>query len=79
QGYAKALKCNDRRWTFELREGHEEHTHPPTNKTQIYGVFKAEHKALVAMYIDRPGIRNREIAVELEQRFPDLYFTTRQL
>ncbi|KAK1774980.1 hypothetical protein QBC45DRAFT_445575 [Copromyces sp. CBS 386.78] len=45
----------------------------------IYGVFKAEHKALVATYIDRPGIRNREIAVELEQRFPDLYFTTRQL
>ncbi|KAK1773536.1 hypothetical protein QBC45DRAFT_339616, partial [Copromyces sp. CBS 386.78] len=62
---AKALPHNDRRWTFELREGHESHSHLPTKKPLVHSTFKAEHKALVATYINRPGMPNRKIAREL--------------
>ncbi|KAK1773032.1 hypothetical protein QBC45DRAFT_437957 [Copromyces sp. CBS 386.78] len=69
------------RWTFDLRQGHESHSHLPSKKPLIHSIFKPQYKAFVATYIDRPGMTNREITTELEKKFPELkgQFTNRQL
>ncbi|EAQ88884.1 hypothetical protein CHGG_05503 [Chaetomium globosum CBS 148.51] len=83
QAVATALKRNGRKWSCELVDGATEHNdHPtPTESDDFVATrsFEPEHKALIASYLDRPAIKNREIAIELRRQFPGILFTSKQL
>ncbi|KAK3349689.1 hypothetical protein B0T25DRAFT_438321, partial [Lasiosphaeria hispida] len=75
---AKALKKNDRKWTFELPDPPPSHNnHPAPTEGQGFfqkSPYEPEHKALIASYLDRPAIKNRDIAIDLQDRFPGIIF-----
>ena len=80
QGAAKALACNGRKWTFELKIGSEVHeNHGPAKSSKRIVQWLPEHIGVVAPYINTPAHRNREIARELRSRFPAFKFKKRHL
>ena len=80
QGTAKALLVNGaRKWTFHVRSGCESHVNYAAEDFQRTRKFRAEHKAFVVQFLDRPTISNREIATELRRQFPGIIFTRCQL
>lgn len=79
---AKALATTGRKWMLEIREGHEDHNHPPAEDREAIPTlrkFGPEHKAFIATFINRPGVSNRQISEAFEKRFPNIKFTKRQL
>jgi hypothetical protein len=79
---AKALSCNGRRWTLEIRSGHEHHNHPAEERaeyTPLIPNFNSEQYAFISTYAARPSIPTREIAKDLRAKFPGIVFTTRRL
>ena len=79
QASVKALHRNGRKWTLELKkgcEGHENHSGDGFNSRPF---LSPELKAYIATFLDRPGISNRELAVNLRAQFPEAIWTARQL
>jgi hypothetical protein len=80
QAIAKALLVNgERKWTFHIKSGCESHVNHEAKDFQCARRLRTEHKAFVAQYIDRPAVSNREVAVDLRNKFPGIVFTRRQL
>ena len=78
---ATALQSNGRKWILQIKES--VHTHPlakrPEDVLHARRGFTAEEKEFVAEYNDKPGAKNRDIAMELRRKFPGIQFNRRQL
>jgi len=79
QATAKALKRNDRKWTFEVMADCSHHENHAGDGFNSRPRLSTEHKAFIATFTDRIGISNREVATSLRSQFPDVIFTMRQI
>lgn len=81
QASAKALTCNNRRWTLEIREGCSHNHAAAEDRDDIvtFRKFKPEHVAFVGTYVNRPAVTNRQLAEAIRKQFSGISFTRRQL
>lgn len=67
KGVTKALKENDRRWTFEVHQDHQHHQFHEAEDYEKGSRFNGDYVAFIKDYIDRLAVRNREFAVEMRR------------
>jgi len=74
------LARDGRKWSFQVKDGHDTHNHPPAeDHTDKRVKWKTEHKSFVLSFLDQPAISNREIARQMRHEFPGIIFNRRQL
>ena len=77
---AKALLVDGARpWRFSMKPGFEHHHNHQPEDWQASNKFTEEHVDFIKQYLDRPAVRNRELATDMRKQFPNVIFTQRQL
>ena len=84
RGVAKALKENDRQWTFEIANQYHNHDTSGENPAELTthavhrGLSDAMMKDVEALSLN-PAQRPREIVLFLQKRYPHTVFTTKDV